>query len=174
MCCHGSRSLITVFLSSAKERIQVLQRSLSSRRVTLATAKSMFIGTVPVQNAPPPPPTFLELNTSKYSQQLAALSDTIARARVGLIQELVEVFDVVQVGGRPAVGGMKGAKGEWSIGGLILPVPGDVRRKRHVPSPPLGNFLCSPLSFRISRPVYKRCSDAHYPFHQPVVVLPRG
>jgi len=50
---------------------------------------------------------------------------------VGLIQELVEVFDVVQVGGRPAVGGMKGAKGEWSIGGLILPVPGDVRRKFH-------------------------------------------
>ena len=55
---------------------------------------------------------------------------------MGLIQELVEVFDVVQVGGRPAVGGMKGAKGEWSIGGLILPVPGDVRRKFH----------CSPLS----------------------------
>jgi hypothetical protein len=51
---------------------------------------------------------------------------------VGLIQELVEVFDVVQVGGRPAVGGMKGAKGEWSIGGLILPVPGDVRREYNV------------------------------------------
>jgi len=65
---------------------------------------------------------------SKDSQQLAALSDRITRARVGLIQELVEVFDIVQVGGRPAVGGMKGAKGEWSIGGLILPVPGDVRR----------------------------------------------
>lgn len=63
------------------------------------------------------------------------MSDTITRARVGLIQELVEVFDVVQVGGRPAVGGMKGAKGEWSIGGLILPVPGDVRRE----------YRCSPL-----------------------------
>ena len=72
---------------------------------------------------------------SKESQQLTALSDTIARARVGLIQELVEVFDVVQVGGRPAVGGMKGAKGEWSIGGLILPVPGDVRSEYCV-SPP--------------------------------------
>ena len=79
---------------------------------------------------------------SKYSQQLTALSDTIARARVGLIQELVEVFDVVQVGGRPAVGGMKGAKGEWSIGGLILPVPGDVRRKCHIPLS--GSLLCSP------------------------------
>jgi hypothetical protein len=105
----------------------------------------MFIGVAPAQNVPPPPPTFLESNTSKCSQQLAALSDTIARARVGLIQELVEVFDVVQVGGRPAVGGMKGAKGEWSIGGLILPVPGDVRRKRHIP-PPSGNLPCSPLS----------------------------
>ena len=30
--------------------------------------------------------------------QLAALSDTIARARLGLVQELVEVFSVVEVG----------------------------------------------------------------------------
>lgn len=113
---------------ATKERIQTLQRSLSSRRVILATAKSMFIGTTPAPNTPPPPPTTIESNISKDSQQLATLSDTITRARVGLIQELVEVFDVVQVGGRPAVGGMKGAKGEWSIGGLTLPVPGDVRR----------------------------------------------
>ena len=89
----------------------------------------MFIGIPPAQNAPPPPPTSLESNMSKETQQLAALSDTITKARMGLIQELVEVFDTVQVGGRPAVGGMKGAKGEWSIGGLILPVPGDVRRR---------------------------------------------
>ena len=94
----------------------------------------MFIGTTPAQNAPPPPPTSFESNISKDTQQLAALSDTIARARVGLIQELVEVFCVVQVGGRPAVGGMKGAKGEWSICGLTLPVPGDVRRKFYRPS----------------------------------------
>ena len=96
----------------------------------------MFIGTTPAQGAPPPPPTFLESNISKDTQQLATLSDTIARARVGLIQELVEVFNIVQVGGRPAVGGMKGAKGEWSIERLILPVPGDVRREyRHLPLP---------------------------------------
>ena len=99
----------------------------------------MFVVTAPAHNAPPPPPTPLESSISKDSQQLAALSDTIARARVGLIQELVEVFDVVQVGGRPAVGGMKGAKGDWSIGGLILPVPGDVRREYHVP--PLANLV---------------------------------
>jgi hypothetical protein len=100
--------------------------------VTLATAKSMFVGIPPAPNTPPPPPTSLESNISKDSQQLIVLSERITKARVGLIQELVEVFDVVQVGGRPAVGGMKGAKGEWSIGGLILPVPGDVRRKCHV------------------------------------------
>ncbi|KZT07897.1 uncharacterized protein LAESUDRAFT_742662 [Laetiporus sulphureus 93-53] len=60
--------------------------------------------------------------------QLAALADTLARARSGLVQELVEVFSVVEVGGRPPLGGKAGTKGEWTIGGLILPVPGDIRR----------------------------------------------
>ncbi|KAI0777809.1 UV radiation resistance protein and autophagy-related subunit 14-domain-containing protein [Trametes elegans] len=60
--------------------------------------------------------------------QLAALEDTIARARSGLVQELVEVFSVVEVGGRPPLGGKAGTKGEWTIGGLVLPVPGDIRR----------------------------------------------
>jgi hypothetical protein len=40
----------------------------------------------------------------------------------------VEVFNVVEVGGRPPLGGKAGARGEWTIGDLILPVPGDVRR----------------------------------------------
>ncbi|GJE98354.1 hypothetical protein PsYK624_145830 [Phanerochaete sordida] len=60
--------------------------------------------------------------------QLNALSDTIARARSGLVQELVEVFSVVEVGGRPPIGVKAGTKGEWTIGGLVLPVPGDMRR----------------------------------------------
>ncbi|KAI1785081.1 UV radiation resistance protein and autophagy-related subunit 14-domain-containing protein [Ganoderma leucocontextum] len=60
--------------------------------------------------------------------QMAVLSDTIARARSGLVQELVEVFSVVEVGGRPPIGGKAGTKGEWTIGGLVLPVPGDIRR----------------------------------------------
>ncbi|KAI0674696.1 UV radiation resistance protein and autophagy-related subunit 14-domain-containing protein [Trametes maxima] len=60
--------------------------------------------------------------------QLAALSDTIAKARSGLVQELVEVFSVVEVGGRPPLGAKAGTKGEWTIGGLVLPVPGDIRR----------------------------------------------
>ncbi|TFY58937.1 hypothetical protein EVJ58_g6098 [Rhodofomes roseus] len=62
------------------------------------------------------------------NHQLAALGDTIARARAGLVQELVEVFSVVEVGGRPPIGGKAGTKGEWTIGGLVLPVPGDMRR----------------------------------------------
>lgn len=63
--------------------------------------------------------------------QMIALSDAIARARSGLIQELVEVFSVVEVGGRPPLGGKAGTKGEWTIGGLVLPVPGDIRREYH-------------------------------------------
>ncbi|KAG2045718.1 hypothetical protein BDR06DRAFT_1015376 [Suillus hirtellus] len=65
---------------------------------------------------------------TKESQELFVLSQTIARARSGTEQELVEVFHVVKVGGRPAVGGRPGARGEWTVGGLVLPVPGDVRR----------------------------------------------
>jgi hypothetical protein len=60
--------------------------------------------------------------------QLTAMADTVARARSGLVQELVEVFSVVEVGGRPPIGGKAGTKGEWTIGGLVLPVPGDMRR----------------------------------------------
>ncbi|EMD40218.1 hypothetical protein CERSUDRAFT_122278 [Gelatoporia subvermispora B] len=60
--------------------------------------------------------------------QLAALSDTIAHARSELVQELVEVFSVVEVGGRPPLGGKAGTKGEWTIGGLVLPIPGDICR----------------------------------------------
>lgn len=56
------------------------------------------------------------------------LQDSIARARSGLVQELVEVFGIFEVGGRPPVGGKAGTKGEWTIGGLVLPVPGDIRR----------------------------------------------
>ena len=52
----------------------------------------------------------------------------IARARSGLVQELVEIFNVVEVGGRPPIGGKAGTKGEWTIGDLILPVPGYMRR----------------------------------------------
>lgn len=64
----------------------------------------------------------------RQAQELSALSITLSRARSGLVQELVEVFNVVEVGGRPPIGGKAGTKGEWTIGDLILPVPGDIRR----------------------------------------------
>jgi Vacuolar sorting 38 and autophagy-related subunit 14 len=70
----------------------------------------------------------LSISPHPDGEALSALSSTIARARSGLVQELVEVFNVVQVGGRPPIGGKAGTKGEWTIGDLILPVPGDMRR----------------------------------------------
>ncbi len=60
---------------------------------------------------------------------LSNVSAAVSRARAGLVQELVEVFNVVEVGGRPPIGCKAGTKGEWTIGDLILPVPGDMRRE---------------------------------------------
>jgi hypothetical protein len=64
----------------------------------------------------------------RENHQHILLSETIARARSGLVIELVEVFNIVEVGGRPPIGGKAGTKGEWTIGDLVLPVPGDIRR----------------------------------------------
>ncbi|KAI0695019.1 UV radiation resistance protein and autophagy-related subunit 14-domain-containing protein [Cytidiella melzeri] len=79
-------------------------------------------------NAANNPEYILARQIEEATYQLTELSDTIARARSGLVQELVEVFSVVEVGGRPPVGGKAGTKGEWTVGGLVLPVPGDMRR----------------------------------------------
>lgn len=80
----------------------------------------------------------------RETQELNSLSTTIARARSGLVQELVEVFNVVEVGGRPPIGGKAGTKGEWTIGDLILPVPGDIRREYFVLiSIPVSLVLCA-------------------------------
>ncbi|KAG0694817.1 UV radiation resistance protein and autophagy-related subunit 14-domain-containing protein [Suillus ampliporus] len=98
---------------SKRDRLRALREALAQRRRTLNAARLL----------PPQSQTL-----TKESQELSVLSQTIARARSGLVQELVEVFHVVEVGGRPAVGGRPGARGEWTIGGLVLPVPGDVRR----------------------------------------------
>lgn len=65
----------------------------------------------------------------RLKERLKALQEALARARQGLVQELVDVFDIVEVGGRPAQGVRAATRGEWAIGGLVLPVPGDIRRK---------------------------------------------
>ncbi|TFK41709.1 UV radiation resistance protein and autophagy-related subunit 14-domain-containing protein [Crucibulum laeve] len=100
-----------------RDRLQTLRETLASRRRTISAAKL-----VPVQSASN------QANIMRESQELASFSSTIARARSGLVGELVDVFNVVEVGGRPPIGGKAGTKGEWTIGDLILPVPGDIRR----------------------------------------------
>ncbi|KAJ3566608.1 hypothetical protein NP233_g6887 [Leucocoprinus birnbaumii] len=102
-----------------RDRLRILRESLASRRRHLSAVKLQ-----------PPHPSSQPSGggVSREAQELASLSATIARARSGLVQELVEVFNVVEVGGRPPIGGKAGTKGEWTIGDLILPVPGDIRR----------------------------------------------
>ncbi|KAF8206921.1 UV radiation resistance protein/autophagy-related protein 14 [Mycena galopus ATCC 62051] len=96
-----------------RDRLRNLREKLAERRQTLAAATSVASPTITAN-----PTTF-----ASHPRLLRLLP-----ARVGLVQELVEVFNVVEVGGRPPLGGKAGSQGEWTIGDLILPVPGDVRR----------------------------------------------
>ncbi|KAA1477739.1 hypothetical protein DENSPDRAFT_621022 [Dentipellis sp. KUC8613] len=99
----------------ARQRLRSLRESLATRRRTLSQAKLL-------------PSAPADALVSRELSQLAVRADTIARARGGLVAELVEVFNIVEVGGRPPIGGKAGTKGEWTIGDLVLPVPGDIRR----------------------------------------------
>ncbi|KAI0302907.1 UV radiation resistance protein/autophagy-related protein 14 [Multifurca ochricompacta] len=92
-----------------------LTRKLATRRRTVSQAKLL-------------PPAPLDPMITREAAQLNTRSETIARARSGLVSELMEVFNIVEVGGRPPIGGKAGTKGEWTIGDLVLPVPGDIRR----------------------------------------------
>ena len=130
-----------------RERLRALRESMSNRRRTLAMAHAL----------PPTPPS----SPTSLPPLNASLSIALSRARSGLVQELVEVFNIVEVGGRPPIGGKAGTKGEWTIGDLVLPVPGDIRRKL---------LLCiiyfqilSTLMYRIPTRSYQRCNHPHYP-----------
>ncbi|KAF9529951.1 UV radiation resistance protein and autophagy-related subunit 14-domain-containing protein [Crepidotus variabilis] len=105
-----------------REQLRLLRETLSSRRRNLSTAK-LHTSSVLNPSAHSPP-----LASTREASSLTNLSAEISRARAGLVQELVEVFNIVEVGGRPPIGGKAGTKGEWTIGDLILPVPGDMRR----------------------------------------------
>lgn len=147
-----------------RDRLRVLRETIASRRRTISAAKLQI---TPSQSSnlqtiasyfsfsPSPSPNYI----LKDTELLATLSSTIARARSGLVQELVEVFNVVEVGGRPPIGGKAGTKGEWTIGDLILPVPGDMRRKFDIctldMSIPHGNFS------RIPPRPYQRGHNTH-------------
>ena len=65
-----------------------------------------------------------------------------------------------QVGGRPPVGGKAGTKGEWTIGGLVLPVPGDMRRASNVDAYPLSTYI----TYRVSTRSHQRSSYEHTSF----------
>ncbi|KAJ7757245.1 UV radiation resistance protein/autophagy-related protein 14 [Mycena maculata] len=103
-----------------RDRLRTLRESLAERRRTLSAAT-----TTTAQN---PNNTAQHPALAAPLAALTNLSALIARARAGLVQELIDVFHVVEVGGRPPLGGKAGSQGEWTIGDLILPVPGDVRR----------------------------------------------
>ncbi|KAI6134791.1 UV radiation resistance protein and autophagy-related subunit 14-domain-containing protein [Pisolithus croceorrhizus] len=98
-----------------RDRVRLVRESVAARRRTLSAARLL--------SAPP-----LDGALTRETQALHVLSSALARARSGLVQELVEVFSVVEVGGRPALGGRAGVRGEWTVGGLVLPVPGDIQR----------------------------------------------
>ncbi|KAF8576885.1 hypothetical protein K439DRAFT_1640144 [Ramaria rubella] len=100
---------------AARERVAKMKASIAERRHHLAAARAL-----------PPPSQSSSLQS--FHSALSQMTDTLSRTRAILVEELVEVFDVVEVGGRPSLGGTKGTKGEWMIGGLVLPVPGDMRR----------------------------------------------
>lgn len=114
---HPERTSLNSF-PTAKQRLRALRESLATRRRTLSQAKLL-------------PPAPLDFLIGRETSQLSVRSETISRARSGLVSELVEVFNIVEVGGRPPIGGKAGTKGEWTIGDLVLPVPGDIRRTRH-------------------------------------------
>jgi hypothetical protein len=101
----------------ARQRLRAIRENLATRRRTLSQAKLL-------------PPAPLDPLIARETAQLNARAETIACARSGLVSELVEVFNIVEVevGGRPPIGGKAGTKGEWTIGDLVLPVPGDIRR----------------------------------------------
>ncbi|KAJ3844347.1 UV radiation resistance protein and autophagy-related subunit 14-domain-containing protein [Lentinula raphanica] len=89
-----------------RERLQTLRTRLAERRQTLTAAKTMSAS---------PSVTVSSVVISAHAS-LASLSSSIAYARTGLVQELVEVF------------GISHDNVHWMIANLILPLPGDMRR----------------------------------------------
>ncbi|KAJ7879449.1 UV radiation resistance protein and autophagy-related subunit 14-domain-containing protein [Mycena leptocephala] len=104
-----------------RDRLRTLRESNAARRRTLAAANGLTSGAnASNSNTSAPHPAL-----AAPLAALANISSIITCARAGAVQELVKVFNVVEVGSRPPLGGKAGARGEWTIGDLTLPVPGD-------------------------------------------------
>ncbi|KZS92382.1 hypothetical protein SISNIDRAFT_412745 [Sistotremastrum niveocremeum HHB9708] len=99
-----------------RQRLAQLQAGLGTRRQSLKQAEQFV------------PQTQKHPSVETLRRASLDMTSALARARSGLVQELVEVFHVVEVGGRPSWGRIVGAKGQWSIAGSELPVPGDINR----------------------------------------------
>lgn len=127
--CRAQTGVTLLFVG--RDRARLLRESLAARRRTLSAARLL--------SEPP-----LDGPLAQETQALHTLSNALARARGGLVQELVEVFSVVEVGGRPALGARAGARGEWTVGGLVLPVPGDIRRLSSLLSCVQSNIAINP------------------------------
>lgn len=131
----------------ARERIISLRNAIAARRQTLDEAYRVVGSASPPRTPTPTPPggppkaarrdssPNKSLPSNKTEDLIAdckrdhlSLQEALARARQGLVQELADVFAIVEVGGRPAAGVRAATRGEWAIGGLVLPVPGDMRR----------------------------------------------
>ena len=131
---------------ASRERIAARRAALSTRRQVLEDAYRLDAG-IPISPPRTPTPTppggpprrkppspnrthrdQIAERVEELEERLQTLQDSLAKARQGLVQELVDVFAVVEVGGRPAAGVRAATRGAWTIGGLVLPVPGDMRR----------------------------------------------
>lgn len=103
--------------STARERVAKLRTSTTDRRKNLAAAKALPV----VSHAQ---------SIQSFQSGMKDMGEMLAHTRKVLVEELLNVFDIAEVGGRPSLGGTRGTKGEMTIGGLVLPVPGDMRSKK--------------------------------------------
>ncbi|KAF9073954.1 UV radiation resistance protein and autophagy-related subunit 14-domain-containing protein [Rhodocollybia butyracea] len=111
-----------------RERLQTLRSTLAERRQTLTAAKQISPAAAAavsssLPSSAPTSPAILSAHSS-----LASLLSSIARARNGLVQELVEVFGITHESTHSNSTNPSPNNLHWTIGTLILPVPGDMRR----------------------------------------------
>jgi len=67
----------------------------------------------------------LAASLGTFNASYADITNTIANTRSVLVKELVEAFAITE---RDIPGTSGGVATEWTIAGVVLPVPGDVKR----------------------------------------------